>query len=258
MKNIYLLLLFIGLSSSAQKLVVLSESISGADTFFGYDNHGFAYYNSKNAIIKMKDGSSVEYKNVGLGKIERADIINPLKVLVYYSNFNSVVLLDSQLVETLQINFSTLEKPIVVGAVGNASRNKLWIFNEVSREIGLYDYFRGSYSTLTQPILGKIIHYQTDFNTFTWVNDKLEQYTCDIFGKITPLGIVPPFDEIYFIDGSSILLKVNNQISFINALGETKVLIEIDEKTYKSFSYSQQKLAIFTTSGIKNYKIITP
>ncbi len=258
MKNIYLLLLFIGLSSSAQKLVLLSESTSVADTFLGYDNHGFAYYNSKNAIIKMKDGSSVEFKNVGLGKIDRVDIINPLKVLLYYSNFNSVVLLDSQLVETLQINFSTLEEPIVVGAVGNASRNKLWIFNELSREIGLYDYLRGKYNTLTQPILGNIIHYQTDFNTFTWVNDKLERYTCDIFGKITPLGIVPTFDEIYFIDGSSILVKVNNQILFINALGETKVLLEIDEKTYKSFSYSQQKLAIFTTSGIKNYKIITP
>lgn len=258
MKYFSLITLFFTLTAFSQQLQPMPNSASVTDGFIGYDNHGFAYYNVSNALSKVNESSAVSYKNIRLGNIHRIDKLNPLQVLVFYADFNTVVILDNQLTEVKQINFSNLEKPIVVSAVGNASRNKLWVFNELTREIGLFDELRNEYSPITQPINGTIIYYETDFNTFSWINNQLQRYSCDIFGKITSLGNVPKFDEIQFIDGGSAIVRIKNKLHFLNISGDLKMLQELDQKTYKRFYYSQQKLAIFTTSGITNYKIITP
>ncbi len=258
MKKFLVILLVSWFATNAQPLTTLPDLPLLADSFVGFDNHGFVYYESNNTLVKSKEYNSVDYKNFGLGKISRVDILNPLSVVVLYADFNTVVLLDNQLNETSQINFSKIKDEIIVGATGNASRNKLWIFNELTREIGLYDYLRNEYRVLTQPLVGKILHYETDFNTFSWVNDKLERFSCDIFGKITTLGLLPQFDEIRFIDNSSSIIRIGTKLQYISKEGEIKSLTDLDQKTFKSFYYSPQKLAIFTTDGIKNYKITLP
>lgn len=258
MKYFSLITLFFTLTTFSQQLKPIPNSEAIGDGFMGYDNHGFAYYNVNNALTKVKGRNAATYKNIRLGNIHRVDMLNPLLVLVFYADFNSVVILDNQLTEVKQINFSNLEKPIIVSAVGNASRNKIWAFNELTREIGHFDELRNEYLPLTQPIIGTIIHYETDFNTFSWVNDQRERYSCDIFGKVTSFGIVPKFDEIQFLENGAALIRSGNQIRHVKSNGAIKVLHELDQKTYKKFYYSQQKLAIFTTSGITNYKIITP
>ena len=258
MKKFLIILLLYWFPTNAQPLTALSDLPLTADSFLGFDNHGFVYYQVNNALVKSKENKSVDYKNFGLGKISRVDILNPLSVVVLYADFNTVALLDNQLNVTLQINFSDYKDPIVVSATGNASRNKLWVFNELTREIGLYDYLRKEYRVLTQPLIGKIRYYETDFNTFSWVNDKLERFSCDIYGKITSLGLVPQFDDIQFVDNTSAIIRIGTKLQHINKEGKINSLTDIDEKTFKSFYYSPQKLAIFTTDGIKNYKIILP
>lgn len=258
MRKLFLILLVSWFPINAQPLTALPDLPLTADAFLGFDNHGFIYFEVNNTLVKSKGNNSLDYKNFGLGRISRVDILNPLAIVVLYADFNTVVLLDNQLNETSQINFSDYKDPIVVGATGNASRNKLWIFNELTREIGLYDYLRKEYAVLTQPLLGKIIYYETDFNNFSWINDNFERFSCDIYGKITSLGLVPKFDDIRFVDNSSVIIRIGTKLQHITKEGEIKSLTDIDQKTFKSFYYSPQKLAIFTTDGIKNYKITLP
>ena len=43
-------------------------------------------------------------------KIKKVDLINPLKVTLFYEEFNTVVLLDNQMNEIQKIDFSKNEK----------------------------------------------------------------------------------------------------------------------------------------------------
>lgn len=259
MKTLLALIVCCSFTCFGQKIVPGSTEPVVADSFVGYDNLGFAYLIYNNTFTKKKNTISLEYKNLGLGKIERADILNPLKIALFYSDFNTVVLLDNQLNEIRQINFSEFQRQqILVQATGNASRNRLWIFNGLTLELALYDHLRNEYQTLTQPLSGDILYYETDFNNFRWIDENNDWYECDIYGKITFRGKVPGFDAVHFTDTGALILRNGDQISYFDSEKNLLPLIEIDAKSFKSFYYSPQNLAIFTTIGITNYKLTLP
>jgi hypothetical protein len=84
------------------------------------------YYTVKNNIFsKIGTRETFVYQNFSLGKITKVDLQNPLKIVLFYENFNTVVTLDNQLNE-IQKNFSESSVPIVATAIGIASQNQFW------------------------------------------------------------------------------------------------------------------------------------
>lgn len=265
--KILLLLLFACfisvVSAQNKKTNILSTShfTIDADEFLGYDSFGYSYQIKNNLFSKIKENEVFEYKNVSLGKITKADILNPLKIVLFYEDFNSVVLLDNQLNKIAEINFSQNSIPIVVTAIGMSSQNQLWIYNALNQQIGLFDYLKNEYKTVSTPLTENIKSYQTDFNTFYWVDEKLNWYSCDIFGKTTTLGKVSDFDEIQILNPKQYIFRKGNFLYFKdihNDNSDTFSEIEILEKTFDKFCYKDQILSIFTTKEITNYKIVTP
>lgn len=226
--------------------------------FLGYDKFGFHYSIKDNVFSKNKGKESLEYKNPSLGKITKADLQNPLKIVLFYENFNTIVTLDNQLNETQKINFSENTVPIMVTATGIASQNRLWIYNSLSQQIGLYDYLKNDYKPISIPFPENIIYYQSDFNTFHWIDGKNNWYSCDVFGKITSNGKIPDFDSIEIINNSQFIFCKDNTMIFEDFEKKQKFEIEILEKTFKKFYYKDQILSIFTAEGITNYKITIP
>lgn len=262
------LLLFIACSVStffgqSQRITasVISKFKTDADQFIGYDSFGYLYQVRNNVFSKIKGNEIFEYKNVSLGNITKADIQNPLKIVLFYEDFNSVVLLDNQLNKMTEINFSQNTIPIVVSAIGMSTQNQLWIFNTLNQQIGLFDYLKNEYKTVSIPLTEGIKYYQTDFNSFFWIDKKNNWFSCDIFGKISSLGAVPDFDKIEIISSQKYIWSKANQLFFrdISKTGtNTNSEIEILEKTFDKFYYKDQILSIFTTKEIVNYKIVTP
>lgn len=242
----------------AQLLSPVSRLPLPADKYIGFDGFGFNYYTSNNTFVKQKDGLTLEYNNLSLGAISHADIINPLQIALFYANFNTVVLLDNQLNEIRQIRFSELALPIVVAATGNAALNRLWIFNSLTRELGFYDYSRNEFSKLTQPLQGIILHYETNFNSFEWVDENHQRFSCDIFGKITNLGEVPNFDSIKFVSNKALIYVEGNKVMYRSQSSDEILLLDLVQNSFRSLYYKDQILSIFTTDGITNYKIATP
>ena len=139
-----LLLLFLATYTQAQESVIVATkldfvSITNKD-FVGRDQYGYHYFVDNNVLYKIKNQEQWEYKNVSLGKLSKVDITNPLKIVLFYENFNTVVLLDNQLSETQKINFSENNLPISITATGLASQNQLWVYNRLEQQIGRYDY----------------------------------------------------------------------------------------------------------------------
>ena len=128
------------ISQNLKQNAVLMDSIRfDGDQFLGYDPFGFYYTIKNNVFSKINTRDTLEYKNISLGKITKVDLQNPLKIVLFYENFNTVILLDNQLNETQKINFSESTIPFVVSAVGIASQNQLWIYNSMNQQLGLYD-----------------------------------------------------------------------------------------------------------------------
>lgn len=229
-----------------------------ADTFVGRDNFGFDYFIGDNVLSKVSEKAIPEYKNLSLGKIARADIQNPLQIVLFYENFNTAVLLDNQLNETLKIAFSDNPVPIIASAVGMASSNRLWIFNSLSQKVGLYDYLKNDFRELTVPFSGKVAHYDSDFNYFYWIDEHNNRFACDIYGKVSEYGKFAECDRFEIIDNKWILFSKEGNLYAYEVQSDKKIPIQIAEKTFKSFHYQAQILSIFTTEGITNYKIILP
>ena len=258
------LLLFIAsfsiVSGQDQKLTSLKiDSIHfDGDAFLGYDSFGFYYTIKNNVFSKIGTQETLEYKNISLGKITKVDLQNPLKIVLFYENFNTVVLLDNQLNEIQKINFSENLIPIVASAIGIASQNQLWIYNSMNQQLGFFDYLNKEYKTVSVPFTENIKHYSSDFNFFYWVDYKNNWYTCEIFGKIISKGIIPDFEWIEIINENQFIYSKDSVLRLYDLEKGEKTEIEISEKTFKKFYYKDQILSIFTSTGITNYKIKIP
>lgn len=263
MKNLILLFFFSSIATvfgQNQKLFAskLNYTSIDADEFIGYDQFGFLYTIKNNVFTKTKDSESLEYKNISLGKISKADIQNPLKIILFYENFNSVIILDNQLNEIQKINFSENSTPIVANAIGIATQNQLWVYNSLNQQIGLYDYLKNDYKSISTSFPESIKHYQSNFTTFYWIDKKNDWYSCDRFGKITKITNTVDFDQIEIVNENEYLIFKNSTLSIEDIAKKERYEIKISEKTFKNFSYKDQILSIFTSEGITNYKITIP
>ncbi|MGG7034095.1 MAG: hypothetical protein ACI7YS_02735 [Flavobacterium sp.] len=246
--------------SQVQKIstIPFSNQKAEAEIYAGNDALENDYYIKNNVFFKNNKSITLQYKNPFLGKISRVDLQNPLKTMLFYGDFNSVILLDNQLNETEKINFSQNEKPIDATAIGMASQNKLWIFNTLTQQIGLFDYLNNTFHSITQPLKGSFKYYETDFNYFHWIDQQNNWYFCDIFGKISANGKVPDFNQIQLLEKQRILYSKDDQLFFCDLKTNKVYEIENIGKSLKSFSYKDQILAIFANSQISKYKIILP
>ncbi|SDG91565.1 hypothetical protein SAMN04488062_10370 [Flavobacterium omnivorum] len=260
MKKLVLLLFIASFSvvfSQKQKLTAVKmDSIRfDGDAFLGYDSFSFYYTIKNNIFSKIGTRETLEYKNISLGKITKVDLKNPLKIVLFYENFNTVVTLDNQLNETQKINFSENPIPILATAIGIASQNQLWVYNSMNQQLGFFDYLSQEYKTVSIPFTESIKNYSSDFNIFQWVDIKNNWYTCDIFGKIKSKGNIPDFDWIEIINENQFIYSKDAVLTLYDLEKGEKTQIEISEKTFKKFYYKDQILSIFTATGITNYKI---
>lgn len=97
------------------------------------DNLGFIYLiTQQNAIEKYTpDGRLLtRYSNNRLGTAAQLDVSNPLKVLVWYSDFRTVVFLDRSLTLLGELNLIGAGYP-EVRSVAAAQDGNLWLYDEI-------------------------------------------------------------------------------------------------------------------------------
>jgi len=229
-----------------------------ANEFIGFDNLENVYFIKNNIFFKKHKEELWQYKNISLGKITKIDFQNSLKIVLFYENFNTIIILDNQLNETQKINFSENEIPILVAAAGIASQNRLWIYDSLTQQMGLFDYLKNNFQSIAPPFQGNFKYYESDFNTFQWIDDKLNWYSCDVFGKISTLGKVADFDQFQVATNQVLVFSKDGKL-FLQDLSKNRIYtIQNVDKSFKNFYYKDQILSIFTNQEITNYKITIP
>ncbi|HXH19413.1 MAG TPA: hypothetical protein VNJ07_10055 [Chitinophagales bacterium] len=136
---IVLLLPFYVLSQTPDYKLI--KSIPLTATFLSSDKLGNGYVvNEKNELLKFNPQGELlySYTNKSLGHISFAGTTNPLKILVYYPDFSTIITLDNTLSETGRINLFELGSN-KVSAACVALDNNIWIYDEVLFKLRKFD-----------------------------------------------------------------------------------------------------------------------
>jgi hypothetical protein len=157
-----------------------------------------------------------------------------------------------------RIEFSKLNQSIVASAVGIAGQNKLWVFNSLKQQLGLYDLVSAIYREVGTNIREAFSYYQTNYNYFQWITKNNQWNACDLYGKIFTIAKADSFVDCQIIDENK-LLYLKGNILFLRDYADDKLYeIKIVEKSFRKFYYKDQILSIFTNQGITNYKLTLP
>lgn len=109
------------------------KTIAGDYTYFNTDNLGNLYLvNNQNQLKKLNSrGDSMGVFNDvrKYGKLFYIDASNPLKLLLYYQSFSTIVELDRFLMVRNVINLRT-QNIFKARAIANAYDNNIWVFDE--------------------------------------------------------------------------------------------------------------------------------
>lgn len=114
------------------------KSVEGEYVDFTVDNLGNYYLLSKNNQLKKANAKG---DSIGLfndvrkyGKLYSIDASNPLKVLLYYKNFSTIVVLDRFLnvVNTIDLRKQNIFQ---VKAVAQSYDNNIWVYDEQNNKL---------------------------------------------------------------------------------------------------------------------------
>lgn len=123
-----------------------------AETFVGIDEFQNLYYINNNILYKQTKSKLFSYSNISLGKITTVNIQNPFKLILFYQDFNAVMIVDNNLNElTEKIDFTKETLFNNVQYVTGSSQNNIWLYAD-DNKLHLYDYKNLSEQTQTQPL----------------------------------------------------------------------------------------------------------
>ena len=235
----------------------LKEDALKSDFFVGADNFQNLYYVSKSTLYKKSDTETIEYAALNLGQITTVDIINPLKITVFYKESNTVVILDNTLAEIRRINFSDIENFRNISHATNAGDRRLWIFNMDIQRLELFDYNQNKVITEFPPTNLPAVELTSNFNV-CWVRTEntIDSYT--VYGSLInsfPVdesihSITTHTDNIFAIKEEKLVYSDKNTTEFSE--------VEIKEITVKQFSIKDEILYIYDGQILTSYRLNPP
>lgn len=240
------------------------KKITGDIVDFTVDNLDNVYIlNSRNQIKKLNsNGDSVGvFNNIkNYGKASLIDVSNPLKILLYYRDFATVVVLDRFL---NAVNIIDLRKQNIfqAKAIGQSYDNKIWVYDELESKLKKIDEegrliqetpdFRLLLGQAPSPV--KIF----DENKYVYLYDSVKGvYVFDYFGALRNNIQILQWKNFkvvgQYIFGSKADTLLRYEIaSFM--FDEWKMPEEIYKST--SFNFTSSRLYALRNDGVYIYSI---
>ena len=166
-----------------------------ADFFVGADSFDNIYYIKDRTLFKKGSVSTLQYTALSLGSISAVDIINPLKITVFYAKTNVAVILDNTLAEITRIDFNGIDNFRNVSHATTATDRRLWIFNTDLQQLELFDYNLLKVVTFFQSI-EKLADLQLSNFNLCYVLAENELLTYNIYGALLERKASKPFTAI--------------------------------------------------------------
>lgn len=227
------------------------------ERFIGVDNFDNFYGINKDVFYKIEEGKTQEFQALQLGEISSADIINPLKITLFYKNTNTVVILDNNLNEIKRINFSQLPKFKNLGFATTAKDRSLWIYNLDLQRIELFDYNRNKTSSHTQPLDKEILRQKSNFN-FCWVLGEKQLKKYNSYGSLVTKIENQKFINITEDNENLLVLKNDFSLALLVKNQKKFIPLSISKIGIKDFYLQNEFLYIYSKEKIYQYQLTLP
>ena len=218
------------------------------------DNLGNEYYLSDYQLLKRKD---LLFSDSSMGFISKVDLYNPLKIKVWFLDFNSLVILDNFLNEITRINFNEIPTLGEIYDISSANDNSIWVFDETDMKIKKFDFFKKLLiENIETKIEGEFLDFKSNYN-YLWVITDLYFYKINYNGSIIYKSEnVNRFNKIRLFKNDVILANNNQLIHFKND-EELFIHIKHEKLFIKDFSVIDETLYIYDKDHLNKYLILT-
>lgn len=263
MKRYFLFLLLCFQISLAQTVSPKTTAAYAMDRFIGVDNYKNLYFIKDRVLLKQGEEGDYKYSALQLGRIFSVDIINPLKVVVFFQDTNTVVLLDNKLNEIERLNFNNLPQFFNAGTATTAGSNSLWVFNMDTQQLELYNYQSRLQTVVSQPFPGKVVSQASNFNyCFILTQKKLRAY--NVYGSFLNELDLEGFERIVQ-QNENVIAKKGNQLFYIGDFAginkktlQEPVLLELPQMNIQDLELSKDLLYIYDGKTLHTFTLTLP
>jgi len=262
-KNLLTIILFLKLlilqSQNIETKLIDSISLN-ADTFIGVDYFKNFYYTKGTTFYKKTTTKTYSYTNTQLGEVSSIDITNPLKIVLFYRDFNTVVILDNRLNElTDSINFATEVFAKNVAFASISSNNNLWIYSLDDNILSLWNYETKQTIFNTQPLSFYTNDFEATLQTSTyeycWLSSKEGILKFNEYGSFIEFIEHESIKHIRAY-GNGVLFLKNDALYYHKNNKTTVVSIPNAKHKLDNFTVIKNNLYFFDANVVYTYTVL--
>jgi hypothetical protein len=255
-------ILFTAQTSFAQKdSFILLRTYVGDIADAAMDNLDNFYSISSNGQIKkfnaQGDSVAVYNQTKNFGKLYSVDVSNPLKLLLFYKDFSTVVILDRLLVSQGAVD---LKKYHILqpSAIGLSYDNDIWVFDEYDNKLKKIDE-QGNHlleTTDLRNVFDPAISPQKIINDngFVYLADTLNGvFAFDNYGSFRRKIPVTSWESIA-IHNNNLISSSSDYISVYNFSTQLQRQKKNPFRPYVHSFITPTKLVNFSTNGVQIYQ----
>ncbi|MBT8393553.1 MAG: hypothetical protein KJN66_01765 [Bacteroidia bacterium] len=256
MKWINYIFLLSSLSLLSQKSLnpsLIEKSKITSEGLISKDNFNSSYYLTGNTLTKRTTAYNIDYSNIQLGNITSVNIFNPLKINLFYNDFNTVIILDNRLAEIFKIDFNLTKAYKNVSHVSTGYDNTIWIFNQDTQQLELFDYKSNSTKTNTLPIQSEVLDLKSNYN-YCWLLTKEYLYKFNYFGinilKLKNNGFISLANI-----SENLILQNDNELFYLKNSSSNPIEIKLPKLLINDFFVNNETLYIYDNEFLYKYQL---
>ncbi|MGM5468773.1 hypothetical protein ACS386_00705 [Flavobacteriaceae bacterium LMO-SS05] len=256
MNHLKYILCFLSLSVFGQEPIeatFIKKLPFESQTVIGIDNFGSIYTINQATFSKKEDNKTLTYSNVQLGPITSANVFNPLKINLFYKNFNTALILDNRLSEIFKIDFNSKQPYKNVTHISTGYDNTLWIFNQDIQQLELYDYKADKVRATTIPVQSNVLDMTSNYN-YCWLLTENYLYTYNYYGSVLSKLKNDGFSEIAE-DNGNLIIKSNHKLLFIAKDTKSLIPIKLPELLINRFLLTNETLYIYDGETLHQFQL---
>ena len=256
MKSLLLLLCWcISVAVFSQKVAVTPQEVIAleAERFLGVDDYNSLYYIKGNTLFKKDDRQLYQFAALQLGPIATVDLINPLKITLYYKDANTVLILDNTLSEIKRLSFTNIENFRNVSHTTTANDRRFWIFNTDTQQLEVFDYNTKKVIQQSLPIEKVPLSVASNFN-FVWLLMDTQILALNTYGSFLHslehqgiLSLRQHNGNLLGWDGQQFFYKPATQAAFLP--------VDLPKIPVKQFSLNNEILYIYDGQKVTSFRL---
>ncbi len=227
-----------------------------ADKFVGIDKFQNLYYIKNNSLFKKPENQdAIAFQDFQLGEIERVDILNPNKIILFYQSANTVVVLDNRMTEIDRQDFNATFPFKNVAFAGTSKDQSLWIYNIDLNQLELYDYRFDKTLAKSLPINDEVLGLTNNFNQCFLIT-KNGFLVYNIYGSLVK-SIQRENIKAFDLFKNQLLLYDGEHINILNKNFEIKYIINTNSLKWKNLFFTDENLYIYDGKKVIQHTILS-